>query len=279
MNRILVVVGLVVAILVGVSSCEQIDAGHVGVKVNMYGSDKGVGGVAECTGMVFYNPIITKIYEFPTFIQHKEYTKTDQGDNSFVVNSKDGSEFRVSPIVNYSVQREKVPAIFSKYRRSLPEIEDGFLKTAVYDAFRLAANKYTADGLISNREIFEQEVRRILVNQLLKEGFVLNQFTSNLVYPNSFKNAINAKNNAVQAALMAENKVKQAEAEAKIKVAKANGDAESMLAIARAEAESNRLRQSTLTPLLIQQQWIEKWKGNVPTTTLGSGTNVMYGLK
>lgn len=279
MNRILVVVGLVVAIFVGVSSCEQIDAGHVGVKVNMYGSDKGVGGVTECTGMVFYNPITTKIYEFPTFIQHKEYTKTEDRDNSFVVNSKDGSEFRVSPIVNYSVQREKVPAIFSKYRRSLPEIEEGFLKTAVYDAFRLAANKYTADGLISNREVFEQEVRKILISQLLKEGFVLNQFTSNLVYPNSFKNAINAKNNAVQAALMAENKVKQAEAEAKIKVAKANGEAESMLAIARAEAESNRLRQSTLTPMLIQQQWIEKWKGNVPTTTLGSGTNVMYGLK
>lgn len=279
MNRILIVVGLIVAIFVGVSSCEQIDAGHVGVKVNMYGSDKGVGGVTECTGMVFYNPITTKIYEFPTFIQHKEYTKTDDRDNSFVVNSKDGSEFRVSPIVNYSVQREKVPAIFSKYRRSLPEIEEGFLKTAVYDAFRLAANKYTADGLISNREVFEQEVRKILISQLLKEGFVLNQFTSNLVYPNSFKNAINAKNNAVQAALMAENKVKQAEAEAKIKVAKANGEAESMLAIARAEAESNRLRQSTLTPMLIQQQWIEKWKGNVPTTTLGSGTNVMYGLK
>lgn len=279
MNRILVVVGLVVAIFVGVSSCEQIDAGHVGVKVNMYGSDKGVGGVTECTGMVFYNPITTKIYEFPTFIQHKEYTKTDDRDNSFVVNSKDGSEFRVSPIVNYSVQREKVPAIFSKYRRSLPEIEEGFLKTAVYDAFRLAANKYTADGLISNREVFEQEVRKILVSQLLKEGFVLNQFTSNLVYPNSFKNAINAKNNAVQAALMAENKVKQAEAEAKIKVAKANGEAESMLAIARAEAEANTLKQRTLSPMLIQQQWIEKWKGNVPTTTLGSNTSVMYGLK
>lgn len=279
MNRILIVVGLIVAIFVGVSSCEQIDAGHVGVKVNMYGSDKGVGGVTECTGMVFYNPITTKIYEFPTFIQHKEYTKTDDRDNSFVVNSKDGSEFRVSPIVNYSVQREKVPTIFSKYRRSLPEIEEGFLKTAVYDAFRLAANKYTADGLISNREVFEQEVRRILVNQLLKEGFVLNQFTSNLVYPNSFKNAINAKNNAVQAALMAENKVKQAEAEAKIKIATANGNAEAMLANARAEAESNRLRQQTLTPMLIQQQWIEKWNGDVPTTTLGSNTSVMYGLK
>jgi regulator of protease activity HflC (stomatin/prohibitin superfamily) len=275
MNRILVVLGLVVLLVVGVFSCERIDAGHVGVKVNLYGSGKGVSDITECTGLVFYNPMSTKIYEFPTFIQHKEYKE----ENSFIVNSKDGSEFSVSPIMNYSVQREKVPAIFAKYRRSLPEIEEGFLKTAVYDAFRLAANKYTADGLISNREIFEIEVRRILIAQLQKEGFILNQFTSNLIYPDSFKKAINAKNNAVQAALMAENKVKQAEAEAKIKVATANGNAEALLANARAEAESNRLRQQTLTPMLIQQQWIEKWRGNVPTTTLSSGTNVMYGLK
>ena len=35
MNRILIAVGLVVVILVGISSCERIDAGHVGVKVNL----------------------------------------------------------------------------------------------------------------------------------------------------------------------------------------------------------------------------------------------------
>lgn len=272
---ILVLLGLVFASLFLMNSCERIDAGHVGVKVDMYGSGKGVNDVTECTGVVFYNPITTKIYEFPTFIQHKEY----KDENSFVVNSKDGSEFSVSPIMNYSVQREKVPAIFAKYRRSLEEIEEGFLKTAVYDAFRLATNKYTADGLIGNREVFEVEVRRLLESQLLKEGFVINQFTSNLVYPDSFKKAINAKNNAVQAALMAENKVKQAEAEAKIKVATANGNAEALLANARAEAESNRLRQQTLTPMLLQQQWIEKWRGNVPTTQLGTNTQVLYGLK
>jgi len=278
MSRGKFILGVLVLIFASIflmNSCERIDAGHVGVKVNMYGTGKGVNDVTECTGMVFYNPITTKIYEFPTFIQHKEY----KDDNSFVVNSKDGSEFSVSPIMNYSVQREKVPAIFAKYRRSLEEIEEGFLKTAVYDAFRLATNKYTADGLIGNREVFEIEVRRLLESQLLKEGFVINQFTSNLVYPDSFKKAINAKNNAVQAALMAENKVKQAEAEAKIKVATANGNAEAMLANARAEAESNRLRQQTLTPMLLQQQWIEKWKGNVPTTQLGANTQVLYGLK
>ena len=241
-------------------SCERIDAGHVGVKVNQYGDNKGVDDVVAVTGMVFYNPFTTTVYEFPTFIQHKEY----KGENSFVVNSKDGSEFSVSPIMNYSVQRDKVPTIFSKYRRPLEDIEEGFLKTAVYDAFRLATNKYTADELISNRAVFEIEVRRLLDGQLLKEGFVINQFTSNLIYPETFKKSIEAKNNAVQAALRAENEVKTAEAQAKIKVATAEGNAQAMLTSAKAEAESNRMKQVTLTPLLLQLEYINKWDGKLP---------------
>jgi regulator of protease activity HflC (stomatin/prohibitin superfamily) len=250
----------IVAVVFLMASCERIDAGHVGVKVNQYGDNKGVDDIIAVTGVVFYNPITTRIYEFPTFIQHKEY----KGDNSFIVNSKDGSEFSVSPIMNYSVQRDKVPSIFAKYRRPLEDIEEGFLKTAVYDAFRLATNKYTADELISNRAVFEVEVRRLLDGQLLKEGFTINQFTSNLIYPETFKRSIEAKNNAVQAALRAENEVKTAEAQAKIKVATAEGNAQAMLTSAKAEAESNRMKQVTLTPLLLQLEYINKWDGVLP---------------
>lgn len=262
-------------ILIAFNSCERIDAGHVGVKVNLYGDGKGVDDVTECTGMVFYNPFSTKIYEFPTFIQHKEYT----GDNSFVVNSKDGSEFHVAPIVNYSVQREKVPYIFGKYRRELGSIEEGFLKTTIYDAFRMTANAYTAEELISNRQEFETKVRSSLDAALLKEGFVISQLTSNLAYPETFKKAIEAKNNAVQTALTAENQVKTAEANAKIQVAEAEGNAQAMLTQAKAEAESYRLKQQALTPMLLQQMWIEKWDGVLPTTQLGNGTNMMYNVK
>ena len=181
--------------------------------------------------------------------------------------------------MNYSVQREKVPAIFAKYRRSLPEIEEGFLKTAVYDAFRLATNKYTADELISNRAVFEVEVRRLLEGQLLKEGFIINQFTSNLIYPETFKRSIEAKNNAVQSALRAENEVKTAEAQAKIKIATANGNAQAMLTAAKAEAEANSLKQKTITPMLLQLEWINKWNGKLPVTMLGDKTSSMIGIK
>jgi regulator of protease activity HflC (stomatin/prohibitin superfamily) len=63
---------------------------------------------------------------------------------------------------------------------------------------------------------------------------------------------------------MAENKVKQAEAEAKIKVATAAGNAEAMLTSAKAEAEANRLKQQTITPMLLQLEFINKWDGKLP---------------
>jgi regulator of protease activity HflC (stomatin/prohibitin superfamily) len=284
MNKLtltLIGIGAFFLITMSFAGCERIDAGHVGVKVNLYGDGKGVDDVTEVTGWVFYNPISTKIVEFPTFVQHKEYKldKENDIDESFVVNSKDGSEFHVSPLLNYSVKREKVPFIFSKYRVTLNEIEAGFLKTAVYDAFRVVANSYTADELISNREFFEIKVRKVLEDHLVPEGFILAQFTSNLVYPETFKKAIEAKNNAVQSALTAENKVKQAEAEAKIKVATANGNAQAMLTAAKAEAEANRMKQVTLTPLLLQLEWINKWNGKLPETMLGDKTNAMIGIK
>ena len=283
-NSFIKFIVLAVVVLGGIFAfvgCERIDAGHVGVKVNLYGDGKGVDDVTEVTGWVFYNPISTKIVEFPTFMQHKEYKldKENEVDESFVVNSKDGSEFHVSPLLNYSVKRERVPYIFAKYRVELSMIESGFLKTAVYDAFRVVANSYTADALISNRQEFEKKVREVLVSQLEPEGFILSQFTSNLIYPQTFKKAIEAKNNAVQTALTAENQVKTAEAEAKIKIARAEGSAKAMLTQAKAEAEANQLKQRTLTPMLIQQQWIERWNGKLPETMLGDKTNAMIGIK
>ena len=53
------------------SSCgyERIDAGCEGIKVNLYGDDKGVGDVALVSGRVWYNPFTTEVYEYPMYVQ------------------------------------------------------------------------------------------------------------------------------------------------------------------------------------------------------------------
>lgn len=281
-NRLkLIIAGSIVLGFFLFVGCERIDAGHVGIKVKMAGTDQGVQGITAVTGWCFYSRFTENVYEFPTFVQHKEYStvRDEDGkitvDESFIVNSKDGSEFHVSPILNYSVRPDKVPAVFVKYRRPLVDIENGFIKTAVYDAFRMATNKYTADSLISNREIFESRVRQILEKQLGGEGFLVNQFTSNLVYPQTFKQAIDAKNAAVQKAFQIENEVKQTEAQAKIQIVQteaaarirsinATAYAEATIKEARADAEAGRLRLSYISPLYNNYILATSWNGELP---------------
>lgn len=225
---------------------ERIDAGHAGIRVNLVGSNKGIDEITEVTGWVIYIPALTSIYEFPTFTQSKDYLP-------FKVNSKDGSEFIVDPTLSYYVKNEYVPQIFRQYRKTLPELEDGFLRNVIYDSYRLAANSFTSDSLMSNRQQFEEIVQNNLSKVLQEEGFIFQQLTSNLEPPSSLRDAIDAKNKTIQESMQAENKVRQAEADAKVRKIKAD-----------AEKYENDMKSSALSSLIIQQMFIEKWDGKLP---------------
>ena len=221
------------------ASCTMIDAGYEGILVEQYGSKKGVQEVTLVTGRVTYNPFTEDVYQFPIFVQTIDY-------DPFTVNAKDGS-------ANRNRVSGKSPFIFTKYRQPLKEITHTTILNYVKDAFRIQMNKYTTNELISNRLKFEDDVQNTLNEALMQEGFRLEQLTSGLKYPEAIVQAIDAKNKAVQQGMQAENELKLAEARAKIKMIEAETD-----------AKANQLKQSALTPLLIQQEFIEKWDGKTP---------------
>lgn len=269
---VLTIIVLIMALAVQPFSFENIDAGNVGIRINLYGSDKGVDNITLVTGRVWYNAWTTKIVEFPTYTQSVDY-------ESFVITTKDAAEFKVDPKLNYHINPEKVPQIYRQYRRPLAEIQQGFMKNTIYDAYRIVANSFTSDSVMSNREVFEDRVQNVLTKTLGKDGFVYDQLTSAITPPPSLRQMIDEKNASIQARLKAENQAKQAEAEAKVIIARAEGQAKATLIKARAEAEANQLRQKTLTPLLIQQEWVAKWNGVLPTTNAGGSTSLMLGIK
>lgn len=250
---------IITLVLVAASlySCTRIDAGYEGILVKQYGSEKGVQDVSLVTGRVWYNPFTEDVEKFPVFVQTVDY-------DAFKVNAKDGSEFSVDPTISIRVIKGSSPSIFTKYRRDLDEIVETTLYNYVKDAFRIQFNKFTTDDITGRREEFENNVQTYLVSQLEKEGFHLEQLTSGLKYPDMIVNAINAKNEAVQNAMKIENQVKAAEAQAKIKVAEAKGIADALIIQAEADSKANKLRQQSLTNLLVQQQMIEKWDGKLP---------------
>ncbi|MEQ1733774.1 MAG: SPFH domain-containing protein [Bacteroidia bacterium] len=229
-----------------ITSCTRIDAGHEGILIKQYGSDKGVQDVSLVTGMVWYNPWTEDVEQYATFIQTIDY-------DAFNVNAKDGSEFIVDPTLSYNIVGGNSPKIFSKYRKDLEEVSKTTILNYVKDAFRLQMNKYTTDEIVSNREKFETDVQKTLADVLDKEGFKLEQLTSGLQYPQTIVDAVNSKNKAVQDAMKVENELRVTEAQAK-----------KLIVQAEAEKRANELKQASLTPMLIQQQFIDKWDGHTP---------------
>lgn len=226
---------------------ERIDAGCVGIKVNLMGDNRGVDDITVCTGWVFYMPLFTEIHEFPVYTQVKDY-------EPFAINAKDGSEFSVDPTFSYKVDHDKVPEIFRNYRRALSDLENGYIRNVIMDCYRNVANQFVSDSLISHRPQFESKVQQMISEILGTEGFMPQQLTSNLKAPQSLMDAIDAKNKTTQEAIQSENRLRKAKAEAEAKIIEA-----------KAEKEANDLKASALTPLIIQQMYIEKWDGKLPT--------------
>ena len=229
------------------TSCvEKVDAGCEGIKVNLYGDDKGIDNTSLVTGVIWYNPFTTTVYKYPTYVQTVDY-------KPFTVNAKDGSEFTVDPTISLKIQDGKSPVVFKKYRKELNEVINGTLYNYVKDAFRIQLNKFTTDDIVSKRDSIEIAIEKYLSSSLTKENFQLEQLTSGLKYPSTIVESVNAKNSAIQQAMRVENEVKIAEAQAK-----------KLIVAAEAEKKANELRQQALTPEILEKMWIEKWNGVLP---------------
>lgn len=280
-NVVLIGFGFIMLILLSIVGCNRIDAGHVGIKVNLYGSNKGVSDITEVTGMVWYNKWYTAVYEVPTFVQNVVYTHDDKKDSreneEFRVTTKDGMVARFDISMNYLTPEENIVNIFRKYRKPVQELEKGVIRTFLRDAFNNVSSNYTAEGLYENRAKFEQEAQERATSALLKEGFVVEQIVilNEIRLPDDVTQRINDKVKAAQITKQKQEEVLQEKAEAEKRVAKQDGisrskviqakaDSAALIIQSNAEAQAYKLKNRELTVLLVQQQFLEKWDGKLP---------------
>lgn len=257
-SKITVLTIMVMTAFLMTSCYTRVDAGYEGIKVNLYGNDKGVDDVTMVTGAVWYNPLTTKVYQYPVFVQTVDYPP-------FSINAKDGSSFTVDPTISIKIVDGKSAEVFRKYRKDdIEEVINTTLYNYVRNAFRIQLNSYTTDELVSKREEFENAIEQRLTEELLAENFQLEQLTSGLQYPATLVSAIDAKNAAIQEAQKAQNEVLKIQAEAEKRIAAAEGEAQALKIKGDAEAEYNRKIAASLSPLIVQQMMIERWDGKLP---------------
>jgi regulator of protease activity HflC (stomatin/prohibitin superfamily) len=293
---IIPVIVLLIVLGLTTTSCKRIDAGHVGLIVKLYGSEKGVQDVTEVTGMVWYNPFTTEVYQFPTFVQNvvftKDATEGSPANEEFRVTTKDGLVVTFDVSMNYRVDPNKVAAIFKKYRKPLRDLDHSIMRNYMRDAYNRVSSLYSAEELYSNKSKFQTQAEDFIKKHLGAEGFIVEQvvFLNELRLPPTVVENINAKINASQIAAKKEQEIFQERAEAQKAVEKARGDsasrvleaeskARAILAEAKAQAEANQLLTKSLSPALIEYEKVRKWNGQNPQVVSGGNAPVLMTIK
>lgn len=280
--------GMLALLGVALVGCGRVTPGNVGVLVDQYGSDKGVQDKPIPVGRIWFNPLTHDLYIYPTFMQTSQWT-AEKGE-SITFNSSEGSKITADISLSYTLDPEKVPKLFSRFRQDIDTITHGYLRTKVKDAFQQVGENYKAIDLISIKKAeLLGKVKERLQSELNDVGFMIDtvSFISAPTPDESVMGAINNVVTATQRALEAENKVKQIEAEARQAVAMAEGkadavkaaaegEAERILTEAKAQAEANQILAASLTPELVKYKTIETWDGKLPMVSSGDGANLLF---
>lgn len=273
---------LVILIAVmSVSACTRVDPGHVGIQVNYYGTDRGVESYPRVTGMVWYNPISTKVFAYPTFVQTAIWTANpNEGDSdcnkcdeSITFTNADQMPISADISLSYHLVAERVPAFYVKFRSDdLRHFTHTFLHNLARDAFNEHAGRYQISQIMGDNAAFLKDVRDSLQAELTPLGVQLDQFgfVGAPRPPQAVIDAINAKVHATQLAIQKQNELVQAQADANKEVAKTEGYARSVTIRADAEAAANRKIAESLTPNLVSYKALEKWNGTLPQVSGGA---------
>lgn len=136
------------------------------------------------------------------------------------------------------------------------------------EAFKAVTARFTAEELVTRRNEVSEQIATQLRAKLARHGLVLDEFSiANFAFSPSFASAIEAKVNAEQKKLQADRDLLRIQVEA-----------EQRIATARAKAEALRLQRQEVTPLLLELRRpenerlaVDKWNGQLPTTTVGGG--------
>ena len=250
---------------------ERVDAGAIGLKVNLTGDERGISDYKYKTGWVPYNTWIEQFVEITTTQQHAEYISQQ-------IILRGGFSATVTPTFNYNVIASAAGDMWVNLRAPLKEIEQGWLQNAVIGSINNVSNRWTPDSLFNHRETFENEII-LECNKHVGKWFKLTQLRTNIVPPPALQASINKKTDAVQRAQVAEMDRLVAIAKQGELIAIARGDSAAEVIAASGKAEAINRMQSKLSPLYIEWQKIDKWDGKNPNTVLGGNSTTMVQVK
>ena len=177
--------------------------------------------------------------------------------------SKDLQNIVTTVAVNYQINEAEVLNMYKLVGVNHSSIESNVFSSAIQEAVKSATAKYTAEELITKRELVRNEIEDILKDKTKNYWLLISQVNIvNFEFSDSFDASIESKVRAEQDALTQRNKLEQVKYEAQQQIERAKAEAETI----RISAEAIQKQGGAA---YVQLKWIEKWNGQLPTTSLG----------
>lgn len=201
--------------------------------------------------------------------------------------SSDIQQTDVYGSINYKIDQQTAMTL---YKTIGIDYSNTLISPRLLENTKVVFSRYTAENLISKRDILADEILELMQVDLEAYGInVISISIEDIDFTDAFTNAIEAKQVATQEKLRAETQQQQAtmeaeaqaerqriaaEAEADVVKIEADAEAYSTKARATAEAEANAKINASLTRELIDYVQANNWNGQLPTTFMGadSGT-------
>jgi regulator of protease activity HflC (stomatin/prohibitin superfamily) len=205
------------------------------------------------------------------------------GDDSVSALTKDGQTVNFDITILYRVLPDQADQL---YRELKDGYVDSFVRPVSRSIIREVASKYTAEEIYSTaRSQIPTDLKQQVGDAFGQKHFVVdNMLVRNIVFSDTFHNAIEAKVTAEQnlekAKIEAQTAQTQAKGLADAQIARAEGDRQSAILRAQASAQALQLvsQQITANPLLIQYLYVQNLSDKVQLVLLPSNSPFLFDM-
>ncbi len=257
-------IGVPVAILV-FSTFRIIPAGHVGVKVLF--------------GQVEPNPLREGLHLVnPLYDVVILDTRVEKHQAKYDAASQDLQAVHVDMVLNYRLIPERAPEV---YRTIGPGYTSIIVDPAAQEVLKANTALHNAAEILQKRPLIKGDIQKDLTAWLVKYGIELKEASlANIRFDAAYEKAVEAKQIEEQKAEQKRYELIQAQRQAEIAAAQAKGKGDAAREEAKGVADATRIKgeaeaaynakvAASLTPVLIQQQYLARWDGKLPQYSLG----------
>ena len=243
---------IIIFLLITIFNCfTTVPTGYVGIKTKF-------GKVQDDVIQEGFNtktPFIEKIIRIDC--KTKKIEETSEGS------TKDMQTVEISIVVNYNVKKDTANIL---YKEVGVDYENIIIKPAILETIKSTMAQYTAEELITKRAEVSNKIQETLKGKITQRGFEVTEFNiTNIDFSEEFDKAIETKAVKQQEVVTAKAELEKQKIQNEKEISIAEKDAK-VMSLQNKEITEKTLK---LKELEVQEKLINKWNGQLPTTSLG----------